>query len=55
MDAIKTGERDEFHFATNGHFTSGFRDAVEAANSKLEGSGNCPISLFEHVIAEGVH
>jgi len=49
--ALKTGEIHEFHFATNGRFGNGFKEAVETANRDLAQGGHAPISLHENVIA----
>lgn len=53
VNALKSGEISEFHFATNGHFSSGFKEAVERANENLP-RGCSPISLHEHVMAAGL-
>ena len=50
VNALKTGEIHEFHFATNGHFSTGFKEAVDQTNATLP--RDCkPISLHNHVIA----
>jgi hypothetical protein len=51
VNALRTGEIDEFHFATNGHFTDSFTDAIKRTNEELQEADLTPISLHEHVIA----
>lgn len=55
VSALKTGEIDEFHFVTNGHFSEGFREAVDDANRTMKAASGQDldlISMHEHVIAE---
>jgi hypothetical protein len=52
VSALKTGEIDEFHFVTNGHFSEAFQEAVNDANRTFAALRLSPISMHEHVIAE---
>lgn len=47
LKAINHGQLHEYHFVTNGHFSKGFRDVVEAANQNLDNENK--ISLHENV------
>lgn len=47
--AIRHGDIDEFHFATNGKFGDSFRTVVEAANEELRASGHTIIACHEYV------
>ncbi len=52
VNALRTDDIHEFHFVTNGHFSRGFKEAVERTNLELVALECQPISLHEHVIAD---
>lgn len=47
--ALREGQIDEYHFVTNGTFSTSFRSVIDAANTALVASGNAPIGCHEHV------
>ena len=49
VNALRTGDINEFHFVTNGHFSKGFRNVVDEANKLLIQEGHTPISYHNHV------
>ena len=49
VEALKGGQIDEYHFATNGTFGPSFREVVANANAELATVGGTPIGLHEYV------
>lgn len=48
-EAISSGQYDEYHFVSNGRFSTPFKEQVEKVNDVLVAHGNKPIACHEYV------